>query len=114
MENPNQELKQDKKDLYNSSYGSIFARNFTAGFAKALGALTLYLLLGSIIYYLTIAYILPQLQSFIPTSWQQFPPLPLYNQLLVPQTNQKTDITPQEAEQMLLLLEKGEDKTATQ
>jgi hypothetical protein len=61
-ENP----QKPKKSIYDVGLGSIFFRNFLAGFARAFGAITLYLILGGLIYYLVISFVLPQIQRFIP------------------------------------------------
>lgn len=63
-ENPQQ--KKEKKTIYDVGYASIFFRNFLAGFARAIGAISVYLILGGLIYYLAITYVIPQLERFIP------------------------------------------------
>lgn len=58
--------KKEKKTIYDVSYGSIFARNFLAGFSRTIGGLFVYILLGGFIYYLALTYVLPGIKSAIP------------------------------------------------
>ena len=62
--------QKEKKSIYDASYSSIFARNFLAGFSKAVGGIFVYLLLGGLIYYLALTYILPNLKDGPPSSQQ--------------------------------------------
>jgi len=54
-----------KKDLYSSSTGSIFVKNFIAGFARALGSIIVYLIFLFITLYLSSRYLYPQLKPLI-------------------------------------------------
>ena len=56
-----------KKDLYSSSTGSIFVKNFIAGFARAFGSIVVYLIFLFITLYLSSRYLYPQLKPLIDT-----------------------------------------------
>ncbi len=55
----------EKKTLYDVSYGSIILRNFLAGFFHTLGSVVIYLITIGIIYYFTATLILPKVQPFL-------------------------------------------------
>lgn len=57
---------KEKPTIYIVGYGSIFARNFVAGFAHALGAILVYIILGGLIYYLAVTFIIPQVKKILP------------------------------------------------
>ena len=60
------QIKKDGKTIYDAGYGSIIAKNFLAGFSRALGALVVYLILTGLVYYLVISIVLPQLKQYLP------------------------------------------------
>ena len=60
------QIKKDGKTIYDAGYGSIIAKNFLAGFSRALGALVIYIILSGLIYYLVISIVLPQLRQYLP------------------------------------------------
>src|SRR3989337_984745 len=60
--------EKDKKTLYDTSYRSIFARNFLAGFSHALGAIFLYLIVVAIFYYVVATFLMPRLRTLIPSA----------------------------------------------
>jgi hypothetical protein len=112
MSNPNSETSKERKSIYDVGYLSIFLKNFTQGFARGLGMITAYILLGGIIYYLATTYILPQAQSFLKTK------LPLLTStikmdpqdLTLPEEQQK--ITPEQIQSTLELYQ--EQKTQSE
>ncbi len=56
---------QKTKDIYSSSHGEIFSKNFVAGFARALGGIVVYLIFLGIITFIISRTLLPQLlQTF--------------------------------------------------
>ena len=59
------EKSQDNKNIYSSSYGEIFRKNFVAGLGKTLGAIMMYILFLSIISIIVSQFFLPQILSFI-------------------------------------------------
>jgi len=60
------QIKKEGKTIYDAGYGSIIAKNFLAGFSRALGTLVIYLMLSGLIYYLVISIVLPQLKQYLP------------------------------------------------
>ncbi len=54
-----------KADIYASPYHSIFLKNFTAGFARALGSIVLYLIFLLILSYLVSVYLLPHVKPYL-------------------------------------------------
>lgn len=59
---------KEKKSIYDVAYSSIFFRNFLQGFARGLGAITAYLFLGGLIYYLAVSFVLPRLKNVLNTN----------------------------------------------
>src|SRR4030065_748769 len=57
--------KPGNKTIYDTGYGSIFAKNFLAGFSRALGAIFVYLMFAGLIFYFFMTYLMPQLQNVI-------------------------------------------------
>jgi len=56
-----------ENNLYNSSYISIFFRNFVAGLAKGLGGIFVYLILVWVVGRIMVQYVLPEIRPLINT-----------------------------------------------
>jgi hypothetical protein len=61
---PNDRLNQTKT-MYQVSALEVFGRNFLAGFSRALGSITIYLIFSIITFSLFMEYVLPQVEPFI-------------------------------------------------
>lgn len=99
-----QEEAKDKKNIYNTSYKSIFARNFVAGFARGLGIIMVYVFLGGIIYYLASIYIIPRVNQFLADT------LPIFEQLVetgqnLEQSNNQLNISPEQINRITEVLD---------
>jgi len=58
---------QKKRDIYTSSLGEIFSKNFVAGFARGLGGVVVYILFLSVVLFIVSRTLLPTLEPLIST-----------------------------------------------
>lgn len=85
---------QKKKDIYTSSAGEIFSKNFLAGFSRALGGIVVYLIFLGIVLFIMSRTLLPQLMPLISTLQDSL------NMLQNPSSLQQ-NLSPKQIEQML-------------
>jgi len=63
-------VEDPNHNLYQASFGSIFWRNFVAGFSRALGGLVVTVVIVGLVTYFTFKALWPQLQPLINTFTQ--------------------------------------------
>jgi len=68
-------LDQQKSfNIFTASYGEVFLKNFLSGLGRALGAIIIYLILFSIIFWAVSRFLLPQFQSMLQSLPKQLMP----------------------------------------
>lgn len=109
MEQTQPKPAKEKKTIYDVGFGTIFIRNFMAGFAKGLGAITVYIFLGGIIYYLAVTQIIPKVNKLIPNISPLLGPINTQPQN---EANTQPDqpFTPEQLEEQLKLLQQKKDQ----
>ncbi len=108
------QIKREGKTIYEAGYGAIFARNFVAGFSRALGSIFVYLILGGLLYALVTTYIIPQVQRILPESFpffgpsllQQLQTQPLSEESL--QNNPTFTVSPEQVNNALDIIEQAQ------
>src|SRR3989338_9554781 len=58
---------QKKRDIYTSSLGEIFSKNFIAGFARGLGGVVVYILFLGVVLFIVSQTLLPKLEPLFST-----------------------------------------------
>lgn len=99
------QAKPQTKTIYDVSLGSIIVKNFFAGMSRAAGAIFVYLVLGGIIYYFSITYILPQVQRLIPASIPIFGPSANLYQSSTDGNQSNYSLTPEQFDEALEALQ---------